>query len=803
MAGADKMGRAYRMTGTDGMMETGSAATQSPEQSPEAPSLPLYLAGGVIALCGILAANFALTQPDLGWTGRTALLTALGFVFSYGSRNLGIKAQTVDLGFAAVILLLLAGVVGGRVALEQFLPLGADNAALRLLAILVWGGTVWAWALRSDTRVMLATVPAMAVLGLAASVDLNNPVLICFGVFILTVIFLLIHQNFLQNRARAEAEARGADPMRLLLAQLAQTGLCGLAVLLVGMVVIVPAQAVFSHLSLAQAIRRLAAIRPPLPASAGSAGLRFSDDDNLQIGTGAAWSSSAEIVMQVTPSDGQEHYWRGRTYDTYTGAGWQSSLENNTAAPPGEEAPGGDQTSYGVPPDLTPGDVDGGDAPSMTATFHVVGDTSQFYYAAGPRRVLLPLGPAQYNQGLRVYKDGKLDFASSSPVRYNYQVASVPAPDVDQPETQARLRRAGDDYPSEVRRLYLPRIEANGVTQPEDVDFFRQAVAEAERALPADRRDPFDEALALRDWVSRRCIYSLAPPPIADEDDHVRVFLRDERRGYCDMFASSLAVLCRADHIPARLATGFAPGDPTGGIFNLRAEDKHAWTEVYFPGTGWVALDATAGATSDGSVPRDKGKARGGLMAWLKQLRAGLGARWSLVVPLLGGIVLILGYVLKTEVYDRWRAKRPALTREASPFLPASRSTLGRRYARLARALARLGLARRPSETPDEYATRVAPLLPAVEAEAGVALSRPLILALTAAFTQACYGRPGSAEGDQAQTWDEALGRFEAVSWRVSLRRLWRRVTEFRPNSGFGRNPATSRDPSLLGKGKS
>ena len=34
--------------------------------------------------------------------------------------------------------------------------------------------------------------------------------------------------------------------------------------------------------------------------------------------------------MHVTPSDGQEHYWRGRTYDLYTGDGWQSSLENQT-----------------------------------------------------------------------------------------------------------------------------------------------------------------------------------------------------------------------------------------------------------------------------------------------------------------------------------------------------------------------------------------------------------------------------------------------------------------------------------------
>ena len=765
---------------TEEVKMAGSAETDSDAPvatpTPEPPSLPLYLAGGVIALCGIFAANAALTQPDLGWMGRTVLLTALGFVFSYGSRQLGVKTLVVDIGIGVVFLMLLAGIIGGQVALEQFLPLGADSASLRLLAVLVWMGMIWAWTLGTDTRVMLATVPAMAVLGLAASVDLNDPVLVCFGVFILTLIFLLIHQNFLQNRARAAAPMRALVPARLLLAQFAQTGLCGLAVLLAGMVVIVPAQAVFSHLSLAQAIRRLAAIRPPLPTAAASAALRFSDDDNLQIGTGTAWSSSAEVVMQVTPSDGQEHYWRGRTYDVYTGAGWQSSMENSRESARDEGAPTRGLESYGIPPGLTPGDVDGvADAP-MTATFHVLGETSQFYYAAGPRQVILPAGPAQYNQGVRVYRDGRLDFGSGGPVRFNYQVVSVPAPDVARPETQDRLRRAGMEYPAEVRHLYL-RAAGDGITQPEDTAFLRQAVTEAVSALPPDRLDPFDEALALRDWVSRRCIYSLAPPPIADEDDHVRVFLRDERRGYCDMFASSLAVLCRTAGIPARLATGFAPGDPSGDGFNLRAEDKHAWTEVYFPGAGWVALDATAGASTDGSVPRTGRQARAGWSSWLQHLRAGLGTHWALVAPLLVGIALILGYVLKTEVYDRWRAKRPAPVRAASTLSPTPRSALGRRYARLARALTRLGLARRPSETPDEHAARVAPLLPGLEAEGGVALSRPLVLSLTTAFTQACYGRPGGAEEKQAEKWDEALGRFEIASWRVSLARLWRRVT--------------------------
>ena len=192
----------------------------------------------MITLCGILAANAALTEPDFGWMTDTIMLSGLGFLFSYGSRRLRIAPRALDFGFAAAALLALACVAFGQINVVQLLPLGADRRDLQLMSGLVWGSTLWSWTLRSDNRVVGATVPAMAVLGMAATIDVNTPVLVCFGAFILTVIFLLIHQNFLQNRGRA-AGRPGAAPRRLLLAQLAQAGVCGLAVLLAGIVVIV------------------------------------------------------------------------------------------------------------------------------------------------------------------------------------------------------------------------------------------------------------------------------------------------------------------------------------------------------------------------------------------------------------------------------------------------------------------------------------------------------------------------------------------------------------------------------------
>ncbi len=750
----------------------GSAVNAAKE---DAPSLPLYAAGFVITLCGVLAANAALTNPDYGWMTTTLLLSGLGFLFSYGARRLHIASGLLDYGFAGFAVLLLAGVATHQLSLVQLLPLGADQPNLQLLSGLVWGGTVWAWALRGDNRVALTTVPTMAVLGMAAEIDVNTPVLVCFGVFILTIIFLLIHQNFLSNKNRAAGSVAANPPKRLLLAQLVQAGLCGLAVLLAGMLVIVPAQVVFSHLSLAQAIRRLAAIQPP---NSPSAIQRFSDDDNLSIGTGDAWSASPEVVMRVTPSDGQPHYYRGRTYDVYTGDGWQSSQENDQkpiGADAGGASPDADRLSYTLPSPLTPGDPASlaGRQP-LTVTFEAHGLTSQFYYADTPRQILFRANVARDVSGAMVWPDGRLGLADGGAVRFPYQVVSLPPPDITQFATAESLRSAGTVYPDTVRRLYLAQSSA---ALPEDLDFYRQCVADAyQKYLPPGRQDPFDEAGALRLWVSKQCVYTLTLPPLPEGTDHVHAFLGDTKKGYCDMFASSLAVLCRTANIPARLAVGFAPGDPDGASFNLRAEDKHAWTEVYFPGTGWVAFDPTVGTTTDGTVPN---AASGPKTSWLSRFHLALGGDMILVYPLVGLILAIAAYVAKTELYDPWRQRRRGLV-PAAAVRPSADPRIAEPYRHLCRALARLGLPRRLSETPAEYAARILPALPPLEREWGVTLSSALVSALTLAFAESLYADP-SGPKPPVQPWQSRVAAFDAAARRAARGRFWQRV--FRPRA--------------------
>jgi MYXO-CTERM domain-containing protein len=72
-------------------------------------------------------------------------------------------------------------------------------------------------------------------------------------------------------------------------------------------------------------------------------------------------------------------------------------------------------------------------------------------------------------------------------------------------------------------------------------------------------------------------------------------FLFETRRGYCQHFSGAMALLLRMGGVPARVATGFAPGGfrKRRGEWVVRDTDAHSWVEVWFDGIGWVTVDPT------------------------------------------------------------------------------------------------------------------------------------------------------------------------------------------------------------------
>jgi hypothetical protein len=86
--------------------------------------------------------------------------------------------------------------------------------------------------------------------------------------------------------------------------------------------------------------------------------------------------------------------------------------------------------------------------------------------------------------------------------------------------------------------------------------------------------------------------YSLATSP-GTSGDRMVDFLT-EKRGYCEQYAGTMAVMVRAAGIPARVALGYTPGrEQKDGSRLITSDDAHAWVEVYFQNLGWVPFDPT------------------------------------------------------------------------------------------------------------------------------------------------------------------------------------------------------------------
>ena len=127
-------------------------------------------------------------------------------------------------------------------------------------------------------------------------------------------------------------------------------------------------------------------------------------------------------------------------------------------------------------------------------------------------------------------------------------------------------------------------------------------VSQEALAVTSDLPTKYQKAVALQDWFRDNFSYSLARAP-GNGVDALESFLTEGkggRVGYCEQFASAMAVMARVLNIPARVAVGFLePERRTGNTYVYSAWDMHAWPELYFPGAGWVRFEPTP-ATRDG-----------------------------------------------------------------------------------------------------------------------------------------------------------------------------------------------------------
>ena len=185
----------------------------------------------------------------------------------------------------------------------------------------------------------------------------------------------------------------------------------------------------------------------------------------------------------------------------------------------------------------------------------------------------------------------------------------------------------------------------------------RQLAAE----LTADQPTPFAKARAIERFL-RQYEYDLnVPEPPTDVVDIVDYFLFDLQRGYCDYYASAFIVLARLAGLPARFATGYAPGywDEVELLWVVTEEQAHSWPEVYFPTYGWVPFEPTAGRAELARIGFDSATAGAAaapraLPAASNTPRTGLTWNWQMFVWLV--LVAGLGWA-GWNGWQRWRQR--------------------------------------------------------------------------------------------------------------------------------------------------
>jgi transglutaminase-like putative cysteine protease len=129
-----------------------------------------------------------------------------------------------------------------------------------------------------------------------------------------------------------------------------------------------------------------------------------------------------------------------------------------------------------------------------------------------------------------------------------------------------------------------------------------QQVVRFAKQQTARAKTPYDKAVALQQWFRNDFTYDLSV-----ERGHggpaMLEFLAD-RRGYCEQFAATMAIMARALGIPARVGVGYMPGiRQPDNRWVVTAHDSHAWPELYFSGYGWVRFEPTPQAQTGTAPP--------------------------------------------------------------------------------------------------------------------------------------------------------------------------------------------------------
>ncbi len=273
---------------------------------------------------------------------------------------------------------------------------------------------------------------------------------------------------------------------------------------------------------------------------------------------------SEEVVMLVKSSD--YVFFRGLIFDTYDGKGWKIS----------DKKP--QQLTTANQPFFVPTEAGSTQLArkEVIQTFYVNKEVSNVILGAyEPKMVYFPHNTLWFDSSLGI----RAPFALPKDLVYTV-VSSVPNP-----------------FPAELKTVELTERHRYNLKRYYQLPPISSRVKKLAQKITRQHSSQFEKVMAVKNFLKKNYRYDLDVPPFPPDKEVVDYFLFEIKRGYCEHFATAFVVLLRAAGIPARLSTGYLPGNlnPFTGYYEVKAADGHAWGEVYFPPYGWLTFDPTPG----------------------------------------------------------------------------------------------------------------------------------------------------------------------------------------------------------------
>jgi transglutaminase-like putative cysteine protease len=106
---------------------------------------------------------------------------------------------------------------------------------------------------------------------------------------------------------------------------------------------------------------------------------------------------------------------------------------------------------------------------------------------------------------------------------------------------------------------------------------------------------PYDKALLLQGFFRDRGAFTYDTRAAYGSGYAAMGTFLEQRRGFCQHFAATMAMMARTLNIPSRVVVGFLESSRSeaSGRYVFTSHDVHSWPELYFEGVGWVRFEPT------------------------------------------------------------------------------------------------------------------------------------------------------------------------------------------------------------------